>query len=171
MKKVIILALVTVLYINASAQQGFRIGAGLSVAAPVSNLDAYSIGVGVDVLGQYGLSDKFAITADVGYTTLFTKAKNGNSLNIIPIRGGVRFYPTSQIYLGAKAGLGIITQKNMNNQSNLAFGIGAGFKMDQKLDIGIAYEGVSFTTPAFGLTPANNASLGYISVRLGYFFN
>lgn len=171
MKKLIILAVVTTLYFNASAQKGFRIGGGLTVAIPVSNLDAYSIGVGFDILGQYGITSQFAVTGDVGYTTLFAKNKDAKALNIIPIRGGIRFYPTSQFYLAAKAGVGIVKTSGFSSQSNLAYAVGAGFKMDDKLDIGLSYEGYSYKYPSGYLFPPSGSSIGYIGIRLGYFFN
>lgn len=170
MKKLIILVVVTTLYLNTNAQKGFKIGGGLTVAIPASNLKDYSVGVGLDLLGQYGITSQFALTGDVGYTTLFAKDKNLKALNIIPIRAGIRFYPTSQFYLAAKVGVGIVKASGVSSQSNLAYAVGAGFMMDDKLDIGLSYEGYSYKYPSYPF-PARSPSFGYIGIRLGYFFN
>lgn len=167
MKKLLIFSLLCALYINTMAQgpgPGFRIGGGLSVVAPISNLEGYSVGVGVDLLGQYGVSDQFAITGDIGYTTIFAKDDNIKSLNIVPIRAGIRFYPASQFYLGGKAGVGIISGSG-SSSSGFAYAFGGGFKMDDKLDIGLNYEG--FSKKVSGIS----SSFGYLGLRLGYFFN
>ena len=164
MKKLFILSLAVMLYLNSIGQesvQGFRIGGGLSVVAPVgTNLKPYSVGVGLDLLGQYGVSSQFAITGDVGYTTIFAKDDGVDAFNVIPIRAGIRFYPSSQFFLGGKAGVGITTGSG-NSTSGFAYAVGAGFRMDDKLDIGLNYEAVS----------KNSISFPYIGLRLGYFFN
>ena len=174
MKKIIILSLFTAFYLNSVAQgpiNGFKVGGGLSVVAPVGNLEGYSVGVGVDLLGQYGISSQFAITADAGYTTLFPKNKDAESFNIIPLRAGIRFYPSSKLYLGGKAGIAIMTMKDSDSQSNFAYSVGGGFRMDNKLDIGLSYDGSSLKSPATVLTPESSISFGYIGIRLGYMFN
>lgn len=169
MKKLIILSIIcSFLFFNSQAQgpiNGFKVGGGLSVVIPASNLKNYSVGVGLDLLAHYGITSQFAITGDVGYTTLFPKEEDANSFNIIPIRGGIRFYPSNNLYLGGKAGVGIMTMKDFPNQNAFAYALGGGFRMDDKLDIGLNYEGLS--------RKENNikSSLGYISLRLGYFFN
>lgn len=164
MKKLLILCFLITFYFTSVAQesvQGFRIGGGLSVVAPIgTNLKAYSVGVGLDLLGQYGVSSQFAITGDVGYTTIFAKDDNIDAFNIIPIRAGIRFFPSDKFFLGGKAGIGIITGSG-NSTSGFAYGVGAGFRMDDKLDIGLNYEAVS----------KNSVSFSYLGLRLGYFFN
>ncbi|MEO6583330.1 MAG: outer membrane beta-barrel protein [Ferruginibacter sp.] len=169
MKKLIIISLITVISLQSFAQdggnQGFRIGGGLTVAIPASkNLKAYSVGVGLDLLAQYGITSQFALTGDVGYTTIFAKNKDNDAFNVIPIRGGIRFYPSDKFYLGGKAGVGILTG-NGSSSSGFAYAVGGGFKMDDKLDIGLNYESV--TKKILN----TNYSFGYLGLRLGYFFN
>lgn len=164
MKKLLILSFLITFYFSSVAQesvQGFRIGGGLSVVAPIgNNLKAYSVGVGLDLLGQYGISSQLAITGDVGYTTIFAKDDNLDAFNVIPIRAGLRFFPTDKFFLGGKAGVGIITGSG-NSTSGFAYSFGAGVKMDDRLDIGLNYDAVS----------KNSASFSYLGLRLGYFFN
>ncbi len=164
MKKLLILSFLITFYFTSVAQesvQGFRVGGGLSVVAPIgNNLNAYSVGVGLDLLGQYGISSQIAITGDVGYTTIFAKNDGVDAFNIIPIRAGIRFFPSDKFYLGGKAGVGILTGSG-NSTSGFAYGVGAGFRMDDKLDIGLNYDAVS----------KNSTSFSYLGLRLVYFFN
>ena len=149
--------LVTVFSI-ANAQTTFKIGGGINLAIPASNMGGTSIGAGADLLGQIGLSENFAITVDAGYTSFFVK-NGGDSYGLIPIRGGIRFMATPQIYLGGKAGVGILTGNGSSN-STTAYSFGAGYMLDPKLDLGLSYDGYS-----------KNGSFGYINLRLGYNFN
>lgn len=160
MKKLLIIAVFTAITFASTAQnRGFRVGGGVSVDIPVSNLNGASIGVGIDLLGQYGISDNIAITGDAGYHVLFAKEDNVDALGIIPIRAGIRFFPSAtNLYLGGKVGVGIFTGNGSG--SSTAYSFGAGYKMDEKLDIGLSYDGYS-----------NNGSIGLIAIRLGYFFN
>ncbi len=160
MKKLLIIAVFTAFsYVTTAQNTGFRIGGGISVDIPVSNLDGASIGVGVDLLGQYGISSSLAITGDVGYHSIFAKDDDAESLGIIPIRAGIRFFPSAtNLYLGGKVGVGILT--GGGDGSTTAYSFGAGYKMDEKLDIGLSYDGYS-----------KNGSIGLIAIRLGYFFN
>ncbi len=175
MKKIAILSLFTALTLGTMAQgsiRGFKVGGGLSVAVPVTkSLNDYSIGVGFDLLAHYGVTDQVAITGDVGYTTLFAKNKDAKAFNLIPIRAGIRVYPSSKIYLGAQAGVANMKFAGTSSQTNFAYAVGGGFRMDNKLDIGLNYEGSSLKYPATALTPASSSSFGYLGIRLGYFFN
>lgn len=181
MKKLLFVSAVAFFaFTSASAQSSestsskFKIGAGLNVLFPVSNADAYSVGVGVDVMAQYAVSENISITADAGYTSLMVKSEfksdDFKSQGIIPIRAGIRFFPSSQFYIGGKVGVGIMTDvvKSINlvtgeiskgSQSTTAYSFGAGYMLSPKLDIGINYDGYS-----------KNGSLGLIGARLGYTF-
>ena len=145
--------------------RGFKVAGGINVAIPANNLKSYSIGVGADLLAQYGISSSFGITGDVGYTTLFpdndAKALGIRDLQIVPIRLGVRYYPSSSFYLDAKAGLGLLSSKGLDNQNKTtAYSFGGGFMASPKLDLGLTYDGYS----------NDGSSLGLVNIRLGYFF-
>ena len=169
MKKLLILSLMIAFYFNGMAQgsiRGFKVGGGLSLDIPASKtINDYSIGVGVDLLGHYGVTEKFAITGDIGYSTLFPKNKDNKSFNVIPIRAGIRFYPTNKVYFGGQAGVAIMKFSGLTSQSNFAYAVGGGYRLDNKLDIGLNYEGSSLKYST------GSVSFGYIGIRLGYFFN
>ncbi len=142
---------------NAQSERPFSAEVGLNLAIPVSNLKGYSIGAGIDVLGQYMISDKVGITADAGYTALFPK-NGGENLGIIPIRGGLRFYPNYNFYLAAKAGVGIINGGG-DNYSSTAYSFGAGYMLSPAVDLGVTYDGYSKV-----------GSFGLANIRIAYKF-
>lgn len=163
MKKLIFLTAIILTAFCSKAQdktgiKGFKIGAGLSLAIPLNNLSSNSVGAGIDILAQYGITHNIAVTADAGFTVLFAK-DNNPSTGIIPIRIGLRYFPISQIYLGAKAGLGVYTLGIVSNNYT-AYSFGAGYMLSAKLDIGISYDGYV----------NSNTSFGYMAIRLGYNF-
>lgn len=162
MKKILVVLVCCVSGYAVSAQagyvNGFKLGGGVSVDIPANNLGSYSVGVGVDLLAQYGIARKLALTGDIGYTTIFAKNKDLASYDIVPIRGGFRYFPSSMFYLAGKIGVGIGVGKYSG--SSTAYAIGAGLVMSPKLDVSANYEGYS----------KSGFSTGYIGIRLGYFF-
>lgn len=137
---------------------GFKIGAGANLAIPVNNASGSSIGAGLDLLGQFGIAENVGITADAGYTVLFGK-DNFSDLSIIPLRAGLRFYPSPAFYLGAKAGVGILKTKGADSRSATAYSFGAGYYISPLVDVSAAYDGYS-----------KNGSFGLLNIRLGYTF-
>ncbi len=162
MKKILFLLCfcATATYVSAQSDfnSGLRVGGGITLAIPVNKLKGYSIGAGFDLLAQYALSRSIAITGDIGYTTVFAKDDNLASFDIVPIRAGIRFFPSSQFYIGGKIGAGIGVGKSSG--SSTAYAIGAGLIMSPKLDVSASYEGFS----------KNGVAPGYLGIRLGYFF-
>ena len=162
MKKIFFIAIFIIasFFVNAQSgkgYEGFKIGAGIDVAIPVNNLQGTSIGAGADLLAQYGISENLAITGDVGYTALFAKS-GGSTLGLIPIRVGIRFFPSQEFYLGAKVGVGILTGSG-SSTSLTAYSFSAGYMISPTLDLGASYDGYS-----------KNGSIGLVNVRLGFSF-
>ena len=146
------------LFAQSDYNTGFRLGGGITLAVPVNKLSGYSIGAGFDLLAQYALSTKIAVTGDIGYTTVFAKNKDLASFDIVPIRVGLRFFPASNFYVAGKIGTGIGVGKSSG--SSTAYAVGVGFIMSPKLDVSASYEGFSKS----GVSPA------FLGIRLGYFF-
>ena len=171
MKKVFFSLFLTAISFTAvNAQIGSKFGGGINVAVPTGN-DNFSIGAGLDLMGHFGISDNLALTADAGYTALFPKSDfKGSTYHMIPLRAGLRFYPSESFFLGAKAGLGLLNQKikgfDGTNNSALAYSFGAGYAMDPKLEIGVSYDGYSHKEKVSD-TKINN---GLVNIRLGYWF-
>ena len=163
MKKLFFIATIAITSFTANAQDGtgireFKIGVGGNLAIPLSNLNSTSIGAGIDLLGQYGIADNIALTADAGYTVLF--GKDGfNDLSIVPIRAGLRFFPSPAFYLGGKVGVGILNTKGAESRSATAYSFGAGYFLSPQIDVSAAYDGYS-----------KSGSFGLVNIRLGYTF-
>ena len=139
-----------------SVKAQVKFGAGLNVGIPVQNLSGSSIAVGGDLMLHYGLSKEVAVTGDVGYTALFAK-NDGKTTSIVPLRAGLRYYPSSGFFLGGKIGAGFLSGNG--SITTTAYSLGAGVKMDDQLEIGASYDAYS-----------KNGTIGLINFRLGYFF-
>ena len=165
MKKLLLAVVIIAGTFTASyAQTGFKAGGGINLAIPANNLKSYSIGAGLDLMAHYGFTDALALTGDVGYTAMFAKKEFEDlKFNVIPLRAGLRFYPSPNFFLAGKAGVGFLNVTAPNNvKSNTtatAYSFGAGYAMDDKLEIGATYDGYS-----------KNGSFGIVNIRLGYWF-
>ncbi len=165
MKKVFLFAALVAASFTGMSQdagiRGLKFNGGIHVDIPASNMDANSMGVGFDVLGQYGFTDNLAVVFDAGYTNYMVKSKYKDlgfkSSGIIPIRAGIRYFPTSKIYINGKGGVGIGTGEGSTTMT--AYSFGAGYMVTSKIDVSASYDGYS-----------KNGSMGSVGVRVGYFF-
>jgi len=167
MKKVILsLAIIALATVGAQAQKkhssesegAFKVGVGLDLGIPVSNLDGSSFAIGADVLAEYGFTSQFALTGDIGYTRILAKS-GGSDFGIVPLRAGLRVYAAPDFYFGAKIGAGFVSGSGSSFTST-AYSFGAGYKFSSALDLGASYDGYS-----------KNGSIGLINFRLGYTFS
>ena len=78
--------------------------------------DTHSFGVGGELQGEYSFSEKVSGVVTTGYTSFFGKTVDFGfgeieleSVGLIPIIAGVRVYPTTNFFIGAQAGYGILT--------------------------------------------------------------
>ncbi len=136
----------------------FKPGVGISLAIPASNLTTNTLGAGIDLFGEYGISNTLALTADAGYTALFAKYDLPVT-GVIPFRIGARYFPVSKLYVAAKGGLGLYTLAT-TSISYTAYSLGAGYILNKAFDASATYDG--FVN--------NNSSFGYMAIRLGYRF-
>jgi hypothetical protein len=128
MKKLLV---ITVFLMSATiglrAQDGggvFSFAAGANVALPIGDFaDSHSFGLGVEAQGEYMFSEMFGAVFNTGYTSFFGKdidlgggvTVEAESVGLIPILAGARVYPSSQFFIGARAGLGIFTGSGDSN--------------------------------------------------------
>jgi len=164
-KKIIpfFILLFSVNHIQAQKKQGdalgFKFSVGATLAVPSSNLPLWSVGPGVDLLMQYGITHDLALTGDVGFTDLFGRL-DIKDYTIVPVRVGARFFPTSKFYLAAKTGVGFLKVKGIEGATALAYAVGGGYMVGKQLDLGLSYDGYS-----------KNGTIGLVAVRVGYFLN
>jgi Outer membrane protein beta-barrel domain len=165
MKKILTVVIIALASLKAISQNlkadpgKFNVGIGVSLAVPVNNLETNTIGAGLDLLAQYGLDQNLAVTADAGLTALFAKYDIPTTA-IIPIRIGVRYFPASAVYLGAKTGLGIYTLGDIVSENYAAWSLGAGYLLDKRFDVSASYDGYV----------KKGISFGYMALRIGYAF-
>ena len=159
MKKIFFATVILLTAITTNAQtSGVKFGGGLNIGIPAHNLSGNSLGAGVDLMALYNLSNEFAITGDVGYTALF--GKNGTSTtNLIPLRAGLRSYPSNEFFFAGKIGAGFISNSG-SSVTTTAYSFGLGYKIDPKLELGASYDGY-----------IKEGTVALINISLGYFFN
>ena len=121
MKKLLLVAVITIAgFTGAYAQptEGFTFGAGIRLGLPIGDFsDFSSFGVGGELLGEYGFSDMVSGVISTGYTSFFGKdidipgigTIDGESTGYIPILVGARVYPSTNFFIGAQVGYGILT--------------------------------------------------------------
>ena len=141
------------------SKKDFSIGAGASLAIPARNLAVNSIGGGLDILGQYVLSEQLVVTADVGVTALAARFNLPTSA-VIPIRLGLRYFPVPNAYVSGKAGMAIFALGDVVSETYAAWALGAGYVVSKRVDIAGAFEGFAKKSTDFG----------YVTLRLGYTF-
>lgn len=147
---------------NAQDNSGFHIAGGARLALPIGTFgDIQGIGFGAELQGEYGFAEKVTGVISAGYTTFTSKTIGGfstGSFGIIPVLAGVRFYPSTQFFLGAKAGVSIGTQTGAG--SNFTYEPQVGYNAE-KFQVSLGYNAIS----------GNGATLGSIGASFLYKFN
>lgn len=112
MKKLFLVATFIVAgFTGAYAQptEGFTFGAGVRLGLPIGDFgDYYSFGVGGELQGEYGFSDMVSGVVTTGYTSFFGK-NDIDAVGLIPILVGARVYPSTNFFIGAQIGYGLLT--------------------------------------------------------------
>jgi hypothetical protein len=153
MKKVLLVTTFLVAgFIGAYAQpaEGFSFGAGVRLGLPIGDFaDFNSFGVGAELQGEYGFSDMVSGVVTTGYTNFFGKdydipgigTIDGESTGYIPILVGARVYPSTNFFIGAQVGYGILTGGNdsegaFNYQPQIGYNA-------EKFQLALNYNGLS----------------------------
>ena len=142
--------------------QAWRLGVGVSAGLPTN--DAYHLAVGGDVRLQKDFFSNISGTLSAGYTNFSLKDDlkvpgGPTSVGYIPVKAGIKIFPTERFYISGEVGAGFGTDKGQGTALVYAPGIGLGF--NNGLDVGVRYEG--FTQ--------NNTNLDQVALRLAYGFN
>jgi len=120
MKKIsLALAFMAISYFGANAQapDGFQAGGGIRLSLPVGDFsDISSFGIGGELQGELGFSEKFSGIFTTGYSSFLGKKVDilGQSVKLdatgyIPILAGVRVYPSANFFIGGQIGYGFLT--------------------------------------------------------------
>jgi hypothetical protein len=146
-----------------------RFGIGVDGLLPVGDLrNTANFGLGLTPRLQYGVADNVALTFTSGLYHFFMKDfyvtdgaqtyKYQNDLDLIPVKAGIKAFVSSNIYIGAEAGIGFQVDNGGGNSKFLSSG-GIGYA-SKKWDVGARYE-------SFG---ANGYRNGVIGLRVAYGF-
>ncbi|MDB5089913.1 MAG: hypothetical protein JWR09_3907 [Mucilaginibacter sp.] len=155
---------------------GFGIGAesGITTGAISGAPNAY---VGATTRLQYGLSEKFALTLTTGYYNFFGNHYH-NSMGMIPVKAGFKYFVGSGFYISGEAGAGFELQNfNVVNDPNngspgtrLLWSAGFGYATNS-WDFGLRYENFSGSATYASQTYAGqNNSYGLVGLRVGHGF-
>lgn len=135
-----------------------RLGFGLSVGIPTN--DDYNIAVGGDLRLQKDFYSNISGILSLGYTNFSIKdALGGGSIGFIPLKAGIKFFPTERFYFSGEVGAAFGTDEGQGTAFVYAPGIGIGF--NKGIDLGLRYEGFS----------QNGGNLGQVALRIAYGFN
>ena len=146
-----------------------RFGIGLDGLVPVGNLtNTTNFGLGITPRLQYGIANNVALTFTSGIYHFFPKDiyfQNGsqsykyqNDLDLIPVKAGIKAFVSSNLYIGAEAGIGFQVDNGGGDSKFMASG-GIGYA-SKNWDVGVRYENFS----------ANGYKNGIIGLRLAYGF-
>lgn len=124
--------------------------ASLTSGAGIPSPSQYVLGATVGV--QRKLNNNLAFTLHTGFThffpagqpyhyvevdgTLFREGDKNEEHNLIPVKAGLMAYPTTHIYLGAEAGIGI----DINGNSSFVWSPAAGYVFNRNWSAGAFYE-------------------------------
>jgi hypothetical protein len=167
----------------ANAQMG-PVSLGLEIALPMGDFgDAYGLGYGLSVGYEHPLGDNLALGAQIGYIMLSPKEEIKDfikSSSMMPLQVAAKYYFSEQqngAYAMALIGVhnssvttedidlgpfGTIEGETVSN-TNLSFGLGAGFVVNNKIDIALRY---NIITPDSDIEDAESSN--YVGIRAAY---
>ena len=182
MKKLMILVAAVAMMGFSQVNAQIDFSGGLEVALPLGDFgDAYSLGYGVSLGGEYGINDNISADLQVGYIFLSVDDALSEfiaSSAMIPAQVGVRYYLDevgSGLYLKGMVGIHSVSIKTEDidlgplgtiegettSDSNLSFGVGAGFFVNENIDASARFNII--TSSEDGVDASN-----YIGIRIAY---
>jgi hypothetical protein len=169
MKKIFFLAtlLVAAIAVNAQidASKNVQFSGGVRFALPIGDFNlSHSVGVGAELQAEYKLSPKASLTGTTGYTNFIGKSLDFlgykfkmDAVGYIPILVGARYYPSDNLFIGGKAGYGILTGAGSGGALN--FEPQVGFNAN-KFQLAVGYNAL-----------VDDGTLGHLGVTAVYKFN
>lgn len=169
MKKILFLALMFAGAIAANAQNSaskeFKFSGGIRLGLPVGNFNlSHTLGIGAELQGEYGLSSNASLTASTGFTNFIGKSQTwggykykNDAVGYIPILVGARFYPSANMFVGAKLGYGILTGAGSGGAFNFEPSVGYNA---EKYQLSLGYNAL-----------VDDGTLGHLGVTAVYKFN
>jgi opacity protein-like surface antigen len=141
----------------------WRLGVVLNVPTGDAS-KAYSFTLGGDLKLQRDITESLSGTLTTGYTNFFIKKElkdlGAKDFGYIPLKAGIKVFPTKGIYISAELGAGFGVQKG--SSTGFLYSPGVGIAFAKNYDISARYEAVSFK---------NDATIGQVALRLAYAFS
>jgi hypothetical protein len=169
---------------TASFAQMGPVSLGVELALPLGDFgDAYSLGYGLSAGYEHPVGDKLGITAQLGYIMLAVDDELSDFIEraaMLPVQAGVKYYFTERgngPYAHGQIGIHSlsVTTKDIDlgpfgtiegesdSESYLSFAVGAGYELNNKLDIGLRFNIITPDSDIEGAEASN-----YIGVRVAY---
>lgn len=171
----VIIVLIFVIFTqNVKAQFNASIGLeGAIMQGDFKSLASY--GIGATIAGEFGLTEKLGLTAQLGYIYLLP-VEIYASAYMLPIQAGFKLYTNSKdkgVYIQPQIGVhklsvtrgsytfrGTTIPEQTVSETNPSYGLGLGYIANKKIDIAIRYNLVS----------NENKTTNYIGIRVAYNF-
>lgn len=145
-----------------------KLGIGLDFSIPLgSTADVVNYGTGASLLYQQPLAEQLRFSVSAGYIKF-----NGKEVFVgikyregyIPIKAGLKYFVTENIYGSAEAGVALSTANGSGTGTAFAYapGVGAEFPLGDRssLDFGLRYEGWA----------RSNGTRSFAALRAGFNF-
>lgn len=156
MKKFILVLFITGMAFSVNAQNVSRpaISLGGELGAATGNLNLYyGLTAGATLQADFAVDKDLAITLNAGIIDFVGKKINNNikynSVAVIPILAGIKYYFTPVVYGSAQLGSSTFTT-GIFKGTKFTYVPGLGFKVDKNIDILVKYTGLSNTGGVFG---------------------
>ena len=156
MKKLIFTFIITASAFSLNAQNVNRptLSLGGELGAATGNLNLYyGLTAGATLQADFTVDKDLAITLNAGVIDFIGKKINNNikynSVAVIPILAGIKYYFTPVVYGSAQLGSSTFTT-GIFKGTKFTYIPGIGFKVDRNIDILVKYTGLSNTGGTFG---------------------
>ncbi|WP_406825896.1 hypothetical protein [Pedobacter sp. KACC 23697] len=156
------------------AQNRPDVGIAAEIGLPSGNFSNLSaIGLGASVKADLPVAENFAITLNAGFMNFFGRRNqllNVQDLTYIPAKAGLKYQLSESFYAEGQLGTALPLHKYQKTLFVWSPGIGNQFKLsgENKLDLGIRYEGWTGKNNVVGLNKTNTK--GFVGIRFAYIF-
>lgn len=153
---------------RAQSNSGPKLGIAADFSLPLGNTaDVVNFGAGGSLVYQQPLAEQLRFSVSAGYLRF-----NGKEVFVgikyregyIPIKAGLKYFVTENIYGSAEAGVALSTANGAGTGTSFAYapGLGAEFPVGdgRSLDFGLRYEGWS----------RSNGTRSFAALRAGFNF-
>ena len=169
--KIYLLALTVLVTVGSFAQDkkkasgGTSFSVGVEAGLPIGDLKEFSsLGIGGSAKAAFGIFEGGAVTVSAGYMTFSGKtitiggqSFKAGSLNVIPVKVGLRYMLGGGIYGEPQLGMSFIGN---GGGSAFTYAAGLGTIINNQIDIGVRYEAFS----------KNSSTSSFIGARVAYNF-